>query len=155
MIENQIINSAINYIFTHADEELSVENVADYCGYSKFYLERLFKAETGESIYSFIKRCKIELSAFRLKVEKDRSITEIGGDYGYSASNYAVLFKIILKKLRRSSEKTLLKLHFTIRFFILKITRLKLMKNAQRKSELKRYLTILYFTNGARVIITS
>ena len=93
MIENQIINKAIDFIFAHIDEDLSVERIAEFSGYSKFYLSRLFKAETGESIYSFIKRCKIEQSAWRLKVEKKRSITEIGGDYGYSASNYATLFR--------------------------------------------------------------
>lgn len=93
MIKNQIINRAIDFIFSHIDEELSVEHIADFCGYSKFYLSRLFKAETGESIYSFIKRTKVEQSAFRLKVETGRSITEIGGEYGYSASNYATMFR--------------------------------------------------------------
>ncbi len=70
MIENQIINKAIDFIFFHIDEELSVEQIAEFCGYSKFYLSRLFKTETGESIYSFIKRARIEESAWRLKVEK-------------------------------------------------------------------------------------
>lgn len=32
-------------------------------------------------------------SAFRLKVEKDRSITDISCDYGYSSSNYSSVFK--------------------------------------------------------------
>ena len=98
MIENQIINKAIDFIFSHIDEELSVERIADFCGYSKFYLSRLFKAETGEGIYAFIKRVKIEESAWRLKVEQKRSITEISGDYGYSASNYATMFRDYFKK---------------------------------------------------------
>ena len=34
-----------------------------------------------------------ERSAWRLKVEKDKSITEIGVDYGYSSSNFATAFK--------------------------------------------------------------
>ena len=93
MIQNQIVNKAIEYIFSHLEQELSVEAIAEYCGFSKFYLSRLFKAETGESIYAFIKRLKVEQSAWRLKVEKGRSITEIGNEFGYSASNYATLFK--------------------------------------------------------------
>ena len=32
-------------------------------------------------------------NAWRLKVEKDKSITEIGVDYGYSSSNFATAFK--------------------------------------------------------------
>lgn len=98
MIENQIINKAIDFIFSHIDEELSVDSIAGFCGYSKFYLSRLFKAETGESIYGFIKRTKIEQSAWRLKVEQGRSITEISGEYGYSASNYATLFRDYFEK---------------------------------------------------------
>ena len=35
----------------------------------------------------------MEQSAFRLKVEKDKSITDIGYDYGYSPSNYSSVFK--------------------------------------------------------------
>ena len=52
-----------------------------------------FKMETGESIYKYIKRVKMEQSAFRLKVEKGRSITDISCDYGYSSSNYSSAFK--------------------------------------------------------------
>jgi AraC family transcriptional regulator len=48
---------------------------------------------TGEGIYEYIKRVKMEQSAFRLKVEKGRSITDIGSEYGYSASNYSSVFK--------------------------------------------------------------
>ena len=93
MIENQIVNKAIDYIFSHIEKDLSVDEISEYTGFSKYYLSRIFKAETGESIYAFIKRLKIEQSAWRLKVEKGRSITEIGGEFGYSSSNYATLFR--------------------------------------------------------------
>ncbi len=36
---------------------------------------------------------EILLSAFRIKVEKNRSITNISSDYGYSSSNYSSVFK--------------------------------------------------------------
>lgn len=91
-IENQIINAAIDFILSHLEVSICVDDVAKVCGFSKFYLNRLFKEQTGESIYEFIKRLKVEQSAFRLKVEKERSITEIGSDYGYSPSNYATVF---------------------------------------------------------------
>ena len=93
IMQNQVVNYAINYIISHATEDLKVDDIAQVCGYSKYYLERLFKAETGESIYSYIKRLKVEQSAFRLKVEKESSVTQMGEEYGYSASNYATLFK--------------------------------------------------------------
>lgn len=98
MIENQIINKAIDFILAHLEQDISIEEIADYCGYSRFYLGRLFRAETGESIYSFIKRVRVEQSAFRLKVEKSKSVTEIAESYGYSPSNYATLFKTHFKQ---------------------------------------------------------
>lgn len=93
MITNELVNQSIDYIMQHLDEEISIEDVAAYCHFSKYYFSRVFKEETGESIYSFIKRLKLEYSALRLKIEKGKSITDIGFDYGYSPSNYSSAFK--------------------------------------------------------------
>lgn len=93
MITNQLVNQSIDYIMRHLDEEISIEDVADHCHFSKYYFSRVFKEKTGESIYAFIKRLKMEQSAVRLKIEKDKSITDIGSDYGYSPSNYCSAFK--------------------------------------------------------------
>lgn len=60
MITNELVIKSIDYIMEHLEEEISIEEVADYCHLSKFYFSRVFKAETGESIYAFIKRLKME-----------------------------------------------------------------------------------------------
>lgn len=93
MIRSEVVNHAIEYILEHAKENITVDEVAEYCHFSKFYFSRLFKAETGESVYSFIKRVKMDQSAFRLKIEKERSITDISSDFGYSSSNYSSAFR--------------------------------------------------------------
>ncbi len=93
MITSESVNQAIDYILQHIEEELSLEDVAEHCHFSKYYFCRLFKAQTGESVWSFIRRVRLEQSAFRLKVEKGRPITEIGADYGYSPSNYSSAFR--------------------------------------------------------------
>lgn len=93
MITNEYINQAIDYILNHINETISVDDIASHCNFSRYYFSRMFKMETGESVYEFIKRVKLEQSAFRLKVEKSRSITDVGLDYGYSASNYSSAFK--------------------------------------------------------------
>lgn len=93
MITNASVNQAIDYILQHIEEEISLDDVAEYCHFSRYYFCRLFKAQTGESVYGFIRRVRLEESAFRLKVEKERSITEIGADYGYSPSNYSSAFR--------------------------------------------------------------
>lgn len=92
MIANVLINKSIDYIMQHLEEEISIDDVAKYCNYSKYYFSRVFKEATGESIYAFIKRLKMEQSAIRLKIERDKPITDIGFDYGYSPSNYSSAF---------------------------------------------------------------
>lgn len=93
MITNRAIYRAIDYIFQHIEEEIRLDDVAGHCHFSRYHFCRLFKAQTGESVYGFIKRIRLQNSAFRLKVEKERSITEISADYGYSASNYSSAFR--------------------------------------------------------------
>lgn len=93
MIRNKAVNDAIDFIMQHINEDLSVDDIAAHCHFSKYYFSRLFRRETGESIYSFIKRIRVEQGAFRLKVEPDRTITDIGGEFGYSASNFSSVFR--------------------------------------------------------------
>ena len=92
-IRNATISKAINYIFDNIDEDITVDDVARHCAYSKYHLMRMFKEDTDEALYQFIKRIRLERSAWRLKVEKNKSITQIGVDSGYSSSNFATAFK--------------------------------------------------------------
>lgn len=108
-IRNAVINKAISYIFDHIDEEITVEDVARHCCYSKYHLMRMFKEDANETLYQFMKRVRLERSAWRLRVDKEKSITQIGGDYGYSSSNFATAFKKHLKvspaDYRKKSEQ--------------------------------------------------
>lgn len=108
-IRKAVINQAIGYIFEHLDEDITVEDVAAYCCYSKYHLTRMFKEDMDEALYQFIKRIRLERSAWRLKVEREKSITEIGGEYGYSSSNFATAFKkqmaLSPEEYRKSSEQ--------------------------------------------------
>lgn len=108
-IRNAVINKAIDYIFDNIDENITVDDVAKHCSYSKYHLMRMFKEDTEEALYQFIKRIRLERSAWRLKVEKDKSITNIGVDSGYSSSNFATAFKKQLNvspvDFRKSSEQ--------------------------------------------------
>jgi AraC family transcriptional regulator len=91
-ITNINVIKALDYILLNLENELCVEQIASHCHSSKYHFNRLFKAQTGESIYAFVKRMRVEKSAFRLGLEREQSITEIGLDYGYSASNFSSTF---------------------------------------------------------------
>lgn len=93
MDRKQLVNRSIDYIMKHLDEDLSLDTVAAQFYISKYYFSRIFKEETGESVYAFIKRCKIDQSAVDIKLNQAKTITDIGLDYGYSSSNYSTVFR--------------------------------------------------------------
>jgi len=90
---NKVMNDAIEYILTHLEEEIDVKAVAEHCHFSEFYFNRMFKAAVGESVYAFVKRRRMERSAFDLSIKPDSSITQIAAQYGYSASNFSTAFR--------------------------------------------------------------
>ncbi|MBU3877267.1 AraC family transcriptional regulator [Faecalicatena sp. AGMB00832] len=93
MDKYQLVNESIDYIMQHLDEDLSLESVAAQFFISKYHFSRIFKAVTGESVYAFVKRCKVDQSAVDMKLNPKKAITDIGLDYGYSSSNYSSVFK--------------------------------------------------------------
>jgi AraC family transcriptional regulator len=110
MLTKELINQSIDYILQHLNDDISVNDVANHFHFSKYYFNRSFKAVTGESVYEFIKRLKLDQSAFEIKREKTKSITNIGMDYGYSSSNYSTAFQkyhnISPAKFRKSTDVT-------------------------------------------------
>ena len=88
-----LIHKSIDYILDHFDEPLTVKAVAEHFHFSEFYFCRSFKAITGKSVYEFIMRLKMDQSAVDIKLEKHKRLTEVGLDYGYSASNFSAAFR--------------------------------------------------------------
>lgn len=93
MDRKKLVNQSIDYIMEHLDKNLSLDIVADEFYISKYHFDRIFKEETGESLYAFIKRCRVDQSAIDIKLNPAKSITDIGLDYGYSSSNYSSVFR--------------------------------------------------------------
>ncbi len=108
-ISRDMVTKAITYILSNLEEDICVDDVASHCAVSKYHLSRVFRKEMGEALYQFIMRSKLGRSAWRLKVEKNRSVTDIGYDYGYSPSNYATVFRKMYSTspsvFRRTSER--------------------------------------------------
>ncbi len=110
MLKKELINQSIDYILQHLDDDISVDDVANHFYFSKFYFCRSFKAVTGESVYEFMKRLKLDQSAVEIKLERKKPITNIGMNYGYSSSNYSSVFQkhhnISPTEFRKSVEVT-------------------------------------------------
>lgn len=87
------VHQAVQYIYDHINEELSVEGVADAVCFSRYHFSRVFKAFTGECLYGFIKRLRLERAAFKLIRLPDISVTRIAAEAGMSSSNFASAFR--------------------------------------------------------------
>ncbi len=146
MITNEMVNQAIDYILKHLDQDISIEDVADHCHFSKYYFSRVFKAETGESIYAFIKRIRMEQSAIRLKLEKEKAITDIGLDYGYSPSNYSSVFKLHHQISPAEFRKSINSTYVTNPFDVEKLARFQSFEEYDKKMRIQELeeMRVLY-----------
>lgn len=72
---------------------LSLSDVADKFNYSRSFLCKTFKEQTGESIMSCFMRLKVE-EAERLLRETDKTVSEVAATLGFSDAKYfGALFK--------------------------------------------------------------
>lgn len=93
---DELINRVIEIIFlNYADQNLSLESIADKINLSATYLRRLFKKHTSKSIADYINDVRME-KAIELLSNTDLSINEICNKSGFSSSNY---FYSVFKKI--------------------------------------------------------
>ena len=72
------------YIEDHLEQELSLEKIAKELSYSKFYIARAFKSETGMTLHKYIQGRRLDESARKL-TETDQPIVEIAMEAGYGS----------------------------------------------------------------------
>lgn len=80
------MNRVVDYIETHYEKSLSLDELAGVAGFSKYHFHRIFRAIVGESLNQFIIRIRVEKAAAMLLNNPKRSITEIAFDCGFSGS---------------------------------------------------------------------
>lgn len=89
------IQSCCEYIELHAEDKLTLAEIADHIGYVDYYLSRKFKAETGVNINDYIKKVKVERAKTFL-IGTEMSIQDICDRLSFgSRSFFAETFKEI------------------------------------------------------------
>ena len=87
--------SICDYIGKNCTTDLTLEEVADFAGFSKYHFSRLFKQFTGQTFYKFLSEKRIN-HAEKLLISPDISITEVALQSGFtSLSAFNRMFKII------------------------------------------------------------
>ncbi len=84
---SQPVQMALNYIQSHTNQPLSVQEVADHVGFSYSFFSKQFKAETNKTINEAILEAKIE-EAKELLTFTDKSISHISHYLAFSSQSY-------------------------------------------------------------------
>jgi AraC-like DNA-binding protein len=89
------IKRAIEFIHSHYEEPISLEEAARAAFYSRCYFCKVFKEQIGVSFVSYLSRVRIE-HAVDLLVQSDKSITTIAYDVGFNdLSHFERVFRAI------------------------------------------------------------
>ena len=86
--------NAMNFIRSHTDEPISVEDVAAATGRSASFITKSFRKELGITPGAFISRCKLEEAKSLLMFSK-KSLAQISSQLCYSSQGY---FQNVFKK---------------------------------------------------------
>ncbi|NQZ28467.1 MAG: GyrI-like domain-containing protein [Colwellia sp.] len=89
----KIISQVGQYIYDHSDWTISLDDLANYTGFSKYHFNRIFFAATGYQLGEFIQRQKLE-KALHLIKQGNHNIIDVALSVGYdSPSSFSRAFK--------------------------------------------------------------
>ena len=92
MDKKEIITASLVYIEKNLKQKISIEEIADYVGYSKFYFSRMFKQEMNISIMEYVKERKV-ICALE-SILQGNKILDVAIEYGWeSHSGFIKAFK--------------------------------------------------------------
>lgn len=91
--ENPVAKKASEFISEHLNQNISLEEAAEFAGVSSFYLSKIFKEEKGVSFSTYLNDRRLE-KAKELLSNPELSVKEITAECGYNDQNYfSRLFK--------------------------------------------------------------
>ncbi|HHT7082050.1 AraC family transcriptional regulator [Bacillus cereus] len=82
----QCIYKVQNYIELHINDSLSIEELADIAGFSKYHFHRIFKGIVDEPLSRYVNRLKLERATNLLTYRSDMTITDIAYHFGFTDS---------------------------------------------------------------------
>ncbi|ALB64238.1 Regulatory protein SoxS [Cronobacter condimenti 1330] len=93
MSHQEIIHALTEWIDEHIDQPLNIDVVAKKSGYSKWYLQRMFRTVMHQTLGEYIRKRRLLLAAQELRTTR-RPIFDIAMDYGYvSQQTFSRIFR--------------------------------------------------------------
>lgn len=84
-----LLKPAIDYIFKHKNEKISLQTVSKICHISPSYFSRLFYKETGENFSHYLVKLKITFAKEFLE-KTEMSINQISEALGFNETSYFI-----------------------------------------------------------------
>ncbi|NLD47222.1 MAG: helix-turn-helix domain-containing protein [Clostridiaceae bacterium] len=78
----EALSLCLNYIENNINERISLDDISIYTGISKYYLHRMFKALTGETLIDYVQSRKLTSSINEL-ISTNMRIIDIAMEYGF------------------------------------------------------------------------
>ena len=86
---NLAVQHILTYIGEHYTEKISLDELSAFASYTRGECCRLFKRYTGESIFSYLRKFRLEKSLSAL-VQTEMPISQIAYDCGFSSTSYYI-----------------------------------------------------------------
>lgn len=91
--DQNTVRRLVRYIEEHCTEEISNAQIAAQFALHPYYLNRIFKKNTGETMHSYLMRARIRL-ACGMVLAGDKSISEIAEESGFcNQAHFAKVFR--------------------------------------------------------------
>lgn len=102
------VNRVQDYIEENIAEDFSLEKLSQVAHFSPYHFHRIFSALTGEPLFQYIQRVRLEKAAFLLMANVKKPLAEIAFDCGFSnQASFSRAFKnhfnVSPGKLRRGA----------------------------------------------------
>ncbi len=83
--ENYVLfTNLLHFIDAHYTDDLSLEQVADYIGFSKYHFTRLFKQHTNTTFHNYLCHKRIQAAQSMLTADMDLPVTDIAFRIGFN-----------------------------------------------------------------------
>lgn len=80
------INKVQDYIENHLGQSMSIEDLSNAAGFSKYHFSRIFQGILHEPLAHYVNRIRMERALFLLAHRLDKNITDIAYELGYTDS---------------------------------------------------------------------
>lgn len=80
------IHKVQDYIETHLNKAMTIEELAYEAGFSKYHFSRIFQGIVKETLAHYVNRIRMEQALFLLAYRRDKNMTDIAYEMGFTDS---------------------------------------------------------------------